>query len=120
MQRRMFSRINSSVFLASALFLLLLVAACTNVQTQGKLAPQSGLERQDGVVTEKIEESAVTPPAPQAPAAQSYEITRETLAKLNASFTIATPLALSETARKMKSGDVYVFAGGITNTDSFL
>ncbi|MBI4450987.1 hypothetical protein HY642_03355 [Candidatus Woesearchaeota archaeon] len=65
----------------------------------------------------------VPEPVPVEKPAVSFEVTQETQAKLDAVFTKGTKVAVSEPARKMKQGEVYVFAIGVRNllqdTDTF-
>lgn len=104
-----------------ALFVLVLLSACRIVpspltgELQPAVAPQAN-----------VTETSTTPPMPQPlqePAQPDYEITEETMAKLNEAFKPGFEMAVSEASRKMSFGSVYVFAVGIgnpnINSDSF-
>src|SRR3989344_2883453 len=98
------------------LVVLLFVAGCVPAQEQPAAPPAP---EEPAAVVEKAPAPAATPPPTPVQAQPSYEITQETLEKLNAVFTKATILELSESSKKMSFGDVYVFAIGVTNTISF-
>jgi len=93
-----------------ALMALIMVAGCATAPLK---AGGNATNREAGTtVVEKIT-SATPPSPPAAPAAASYEITDETMNKLNTVFAPGVEMAVSEGSRKMSFGDSYVFAVGI-------
>ena len=114
-----------NIIIVAVLFALVLLVGCAT--TQPKISGGAEPKQAEASVVEKsTTPQDQTAPATEATAAAqpSYELTQETTDKLNAKFNIATSLVISDNARKMKFGDSYVFAIGVTNTqqvtDTFL
>ena len=95
-----------------ALMMLIVIAGCATAPP--KAGGNATSREAETTVVEKTT-SATPPSSPVAPAAVSYEITNETMSKLNAVFVQGTDMAVSESSRKMSFGDSYVFAIGIGN-----
>ena len=98
-----------------ALIMLILVAGCATapLKAGGNATSREAQTTITETTTSTSEPSA--PAAPAAPAAASYEITDDTMNKLNTLFKLGDVMAVSESSRKMNFGDSYVFAVGIGN-----
>ena len=109
-----------NILIMAVLFMFILLVGCATAPP--KISGGAESKQAETTVVEKTtsanQTSANQSAAPANSTSISYEISAETMSKLNALFSLGDNMAVSEGSRKMSFGDSYVFAVGVGNPNS--